>query len=186
MPDDHATHPGSIGRPFPGIDYRLVDGELQLSTPYIMAGYCNDAALTQAAFSDDGWFRTGDLATVDDDGFVYQVGRLKELINRGGNKISPIEVETALLQCAGVANALVTGMPDPVLGQRIHALLVAQPDVTLNTAAIRQTLAARLEKFKMPDIFYQADALPAGSTGKVSRAQLQQWITDGKLTPLSK
>jgi len=183
MPSDHAAHPASIGKPFPGIRYRLEDGELQLSTPYIMAGYCGDAALTAAAFS-DGWFRTGDLATVDGDGFVYLVGRLKELINRGGNKIPPVEVEAALLQCTGVANALVTGMPDPVLGQRIHALLVAQPNAMLNARAIRQALVRHLEKFKMPDVYYLSDALPAGSTGKVSRAQLQQWIASGSLTSL--
>jgi len=184
MPENHATHPGSIGKPFPGIGYRLIESELQLATPYIMAGYCNDAALTEAAFSDDGWFRTGDLATVDDNGFVYLTGRLKELINRGGNKITPLEIEAALLHCAGVVAALATGMPDPVLGQRIHALLVAQPDAVLNATVIRQALAARLEKFKMPDVFYLSDSLPAGSTGKVSRAQLQRWITNGKLTPL--
>jgi long-chain acyl-CoA synthetase len=188
-PEDYAAHPGSIGKPFPGIRYRLVDGqgaecptdavgELQLDTPYIMAGYLGDEKLTAQAFSGE-WFRTGDLASTDADGFVTIVGRLKELIVRGGNKITPIEVELALLKCEGVANALVTGVPDPILGQRIHALLVAKPGARLSASAIRQALAGHLEKFKAPDAYYLSDALPTGRTGKIDRGQLQRQLAGG-------
>jgi long-chain acyl-CoA synthetase len=195
LPKDYPAHPGSIGKPFDGIRCRVVaadgeacapgvTGELQLQTPYIMSGYLGDDDLTRAAFT-DGWFRTGDLATSDAQGFVDIVGRLKELIFRGGNKITPLEVERALLRCEGVAGALVTGMPDPILGQRIHALLVARPGVRLSAVALRQALSGHLERYKTPDAFYVADALPTGRTGKIDRGQLQARLVDGVLHPLS-
>jgi long-chain acyl-CoA synthetase len=194
-PQDYAAHPGSIGKPFPQIRYRLVDsqgrecppdavGELQLLTPYIMAGYLGDEAITAQAFSGD-WFRTGDLATSGADGFVTIVGRLKELIVRGGNKITPLEVELALLKCDGVANAMVAGVPDPIMGQRIHALLVAKPGAALNARAIRQALSVHLEKYKAPDAYYIGDALPTGRTGKLDRGQLQRLLTAGTLDVLA-
>jgi long-chain acyl-CoA synthetase len=194
-PQDYADHPNSIGKTFPGIRYRLVDaqgepchpgavGELQLLTPYIMAGYLGDAALTDQAFNGD-WFRTGDLATAGDDGFVTVVGRLKELIVRGGNKITPLEVELALLKCDGVANAMVAGVPDAIMGQRIHALLVAKPGAALNARAIRQGLSVHLEKYKAPDAYYIGDALPTGRTGKLDRGQLQRLLSAGTLDVLA-
>jgi long-chain acyl-CoA synthetase len=195
LPKDYPSHPGSIGKPFDGIRCRVVGadgetcapgvtGELQLRTPYIMSGYLGDDDLTRAAFA-DGWFRTGDLAKSDAEGFVDIVGRLKELIFRGGNKITPLEVELALLRCDGVAGALVTGMPDPILGQRIHALLVPRPGVRLSAAALRRTLSGHLERFKTPDSFYVADALPTGRAGKIDRGQLQARLVDGVLHPLT-
>jgi len=195
LPQDYAAHPGSIGKPFPGIGYRLIDargeecrtgvsGELQLATPYIMAGYLGDEDLTAHAFAGK-WFRTGDLAIADADGFVSIVGRLKELIVRGGNKITPLEVELALLKCDGVAGALVAGLPDPILGQRIHALLVAKPGARLSAAAIRQALTNHLEKFKVPDAFYIDEALPTGRTGKIDRGQLQRQLCAGLLEALA-
>jgi long-chain acyl-CoA synthetase len=195
LPKDYPAHPGSIGKPFDGIRCRVVGpdgetcapgvtGELQLRTPYIMSGYLGDEDLTRAAFA-DGWFRTGDLATSDAEGFVDIVGRLKELIFRGGNKVTPLEVELALLRCEGVAGALVTGMPDPILGQRIHALLVPKPGARLSAAALRRALSGHLERFKTPDSFYVADALPTGRTGKIDRGQLQARLVDGVLLPLS-
>ncbi|MCC7548532.1 MAG: long-chain fatty acid--CoA ligase [Burkholderiales bacterium] len=195
QPSEYAAHPDSIGRPFPGIRYRLIDsegeecrpgsvGELQLATPYIMAGYLGDEALTAQAFS-NGWFRTGDLASVDGEGFVSIAGRLKELIVRGANKITPLEVEMALLQVDGVASAMVTGMPDPILGERIHALLVARPGARLDLPAIRQALAIHLEKFKAPDVFYIGDTLPTGRTGKLDRGLLQRLVSSGAVKPLA-
>jgi long-chain acyl-CoA synthetase len=194
-PRDYAAHPNSIGKPFPDIHYRLIDsqgepcrpdtvGELQLLTPYIMAGYLGDEELTAQAFSGH-WFRTGDLATAGEDGFVTIVGRLKELIVRGGNKITPLEVELALLKCDGIANAMVAGVPDAILGQRIHALLVAKPGASLNAGAIRRALAVHLEKYKAPDAYYIGDALPTGRTGKLDRGQLQQLLSAGTLDVLA-
>jgi len=185
-PQDYRAHPDSIGRAAGGVDSRIVNdegqpcppghsGELQLRTPYIMAGYLGDEALTQAAFT-DGWFRTGDLGACDADGFVHIVGRLKELVVRGGNKIAPAEIERALAQCPGVAAAMVAGLPDPVLGQRIQALLIAQAGAVIDAGAVRAHLASSLEKFKHPDACYIGSTLPTGRTGKLERAQLPALI----------
>jgi long-chain acyl-CoA synthetase len=193
-PADYPARGSSIGRPAPGVRYRVVGdqgrecpagvaGELQLRTPYIMAGYLGDEELTARAFS-DGWFRTGDLATFDADGFVTIVGRLKELIVRGANKLTPIEVERALLKCAGVADAMVVGMPDPILGQRIHALLVPHAANAIGIAQVRRELANVLEKYKCPDVFYVGTSLPTGRTGKIERGRLQGLIAAGALRPV--
>ncbi len=195
-PCDYAAHPDSIGKPFPGIAFRVIDGkgqpcppgvtgELQLSTPYMMAGYLGDPELTRQCFSEEGWFRTGDLAQVDATGFVQVVGRLKELIVRGGNKITPMEVELALLKCDGVAQAMVAGMPDPIMGQRIHALLIGKPGALLRPEALRHSLLQHLDRFKLPDTYYLGDTLPTGRTGKIDRGQLQQWIATAVLQPLT-
>jgi long-chain acyl-CoA synthetase len=193
-PEAYAAHPGSIGQAAGGIAFRILGddgqpcaagqaGELQLKTPYIMAGYLGDDALTQAAFV-DGWFRTGDLAVCDANGFVSIVGRLKELVVRGGNKITPAEIERALGQCPGVAAAMVAGMPDPVLGQRIHALLIPQDGASIDAAGVRAHLNQALEKFKHPDACYLGDVLPTGRTGKLERSQLPHLIAAGSVQPL--
>ena len=193
-PQAYPGHAGSIGTPAAGVRYRIADdrqleclpgtsGELQLRTPYIMAGYLRDPQLTQAAFSGD-WFRTGDLAVSDADGFVSIVGRLKELIVRGGNKLTPLEVERALCACPGVAAALVVGVADPVLGQRIHALLVPAAGGTIDAGAVRAALATRLERFKFPDACYLGAELPTGRTGKIDRGQLQRLLQSGALAAL--
>ena len=118
-------------------------------------------------------------------GFVTIVGRLKELIVRGGNKITPLEVERALCTCPGVAAAMAVGMPDPVLGQRIHALLVPKAGQTLVADAIRAGLANSLEKFKHPDACYVGTEMPTGRTGKLDRGQLQAMLQSGAMSPLA-
>ena len=194
-PSAYPAHPATIGLPAPGVRFRITNdsgadcpvdaaGELQLQTPYIMAGYLGDEDITRAAFV-DGWFRTGDLASRDADGFVTIVGRLKELIVRGGNKITPLEVERALCACAGVASAMAVGLADPVLGQRIHALLIPRAGQTLAAAAIRAGLARSLEKFKQPDACYVGTELPTGRTGKLDRGQLQALLRSGALPLLA-
>jgi long-chain acyl-CoA synthetase len=195
LPDDSDDHPGTIGRPAGGVAYRIMKddgqecalgepGELQLRSPYIMAGYLGDTDLTEAAFA-DGWFRTGDLAARDAEGYVGIIGRLKELVVRGGNKITPREVELALAACPGVAAAMVAGVPDPVLGQRIHALLVPRAGEVIDASAIRGSLASSLEKFKHPDACYVAAELPTGRTGKLERAQLARLVAAGAVQPLA-
>ena len=202
-PQAYPAHPATIGLPAPGVRYRItsdsaaectaecsvecavdVAGELQLQTAYIMAGYLGDAEITRAAFV-DGWFRTGDLASRNAEGFVTIVGRLKELIVRGGNKITPLEVERALCTCPGVAAAMAVGMPDPVLGQRIHALLIPKAGQTLAADAIRAGLASSLEKFKHPDACYVSTELPTGRTGKLDRGQLQSLLQSGAMPLLA-
>jgi long-chain acyl-CoA synthetase len=193
-PKDYPEYEASIGRPAPGISYRVVDaqgnacgtqsvGELQLKTPFIMEGYLGDQDITTSAFA-EGWFRTGDLATFDDAGYVTIVGRLKELIVRGGNKITPLEIERALMRCSGVGVAMVTGLADPILGQRIHAFVVPRVGEIFDLQLIKRELAGLLEKFKCPDFYYVGETLPTGRTGKIDRGQLGRWIESGNVRPI--
>ncbi len=179
-PADQAAAAGCIGRPTEGVSFRILRedgslalpgerGELGIATPFGMLGYLDDPRLTARSFT-DGHFRTGDLAKVRPDGWVEIVGRLKDIISRGGNKIAPAEIDALLASHPGVAAALCAGVPDARLGEAICAVVVPKPDTTLSPAALRQWAAARIERYKVPDSIYVCDALPVGATGKVRRA----------------
>ena len=150
-------------------------GELQIRTPFGMLGYLDRSDLTAASFM-DGWFRTGDLARRRTDGFVELVGRSKEIISRGGNKIAPLEIDQLFAGHPDVAAALTTGIPDPLLGESLHVMIVPRPGARLNADALRIWAAARIEKFKLPDMVHFASELPPGPTGKADRHALRQQI----------
>jgi acyl-CoA synthetase (AMP-forming)/AMP-acid ligase II len=143
-------------------------GELQIRTPSVMAGYLDDPAQTSASFV-DGYFRTGDLATIRNDGYVQLVGRSKDVVSRGGNKIAPLEIENLFAQHEDVLATLAFGAPDDRLGESLHLMVVAR-DRSLSEGDLRDWAKDRLERFKTPDVFHFVDALPAGRTGKVDRA----------------
>jgi long-chain acyl-CoA synthetase len=143
-----------------------------------MLGYLDDEALTVASFS-EGYFRTGDLARMRPDGRVALVGRSKEIIVRGGNKIAPLEIDNLLGSHPGVAAALCAGVPDPRLGEAIHAVVVLKPGVELTGRALRQWALERIERYKVPDVIHIRDALPLGSTGKASRSALATMLAAG-------
>lgn len=191
---DHAVRPGTIGRPSPNVIHRIADldgralgtgvvGELQLRSPYLMRGYLDAPDLTAAAY-EDGWFRTGDLARTGDDGLVELMGRRKEVISRGGNKVTPVEIEQAVCSHPDVVAAMAVGIGDPLLGERIHVLVVPRVGVDVAPADLRAHLDARLERYKHPDRWYRADELPTGRTGKADRGRLKLLIDDGTLAPL--
>lgn len=169
---------GTIGRPTEGIDYRIrhlpeLDlptgvGELQIRSPAVMSGYLDDPGQTAAVF-DDGYFRTGDLVSEREDGYVELVGRSKDIVSRGGNKIAPLEIENVFVQHGGVAAALVFGMPDDKLGERLHMMVVSR-DPTLDEMQLRAWSAERLERFKIPNVIHFVGSLPVGRTGKADRA----------------
>ncbi len=195
FPVDAAAAPGSIGRPAPQVSYRIVDaqgreidgpqaGELQLRSPTLMAGYLDAPALTEASYQ-DGWFRTGDLARRREGDQVELMGRLKELISRGGNKVTPVEIEQAICAHADVAAAMAVGVADALLGERIHVLIVPRAGSAVSVPALRQHLASRLERFKQPDAFHLADALPLGRTGKADRGQFRALIEAGASQPVA-
>jgi len=195
FPADFAQRPGCIGRPAPQVQHRIADaqgqplplgevGELQLRSPYLLAGYLDAPALTADAFV-QGWFRTGDLARQHADGLVELMGRQKEMISRGGHKLSPVEVEQALSSHPDVAAAMVVGMADPLLGQTIHALVVPRRGCPLTVTVLSQHLAPRLEKFKHPNAWYLADALPLGRTGKADRGTLAALLAAGQMQALA-
>ena len=196
FPRDAAPFPGCVGRPSPGVRYRIVDaqgravdaaavGELQIRSPYLMQGYLDAPELSAASFS-DGWLMTGDLARERAEQVVELMGRLKEVISRGGNKVTPVEIEQALCSHADVAAALAVGMADALLGERIHVLIVPRCDARLELETLRQHLASRLERFKQPDAFYLADALPLGHTGKADRGQFKALLEAGTLAPTTR
>ena len=170
FPADYALYPGSIGRPSPKVRYRIADaqghavaagavGELQIRSPYLMRGYLDAPELTAAAYQ-DGWFKTGDLGREVAGQVVELMGRQKDVISRGGNKVTPAEIEQSICSHPDVAAAMAAGIADPLLGERIHLLVVARAGTQLEIDALRQHLATRLERYKQPDAFYFAQALP--------------------------
>jgi acyl-CoA synthetase (AMP-forming)/AMP-acid ligase II len=189
-PQDILTYPGAIGRPAPDVEFRIVDqdnrpvlagaaGELQIRTATIMTGYLGQPDLTRSAFA-DGYFCTGDLAR-EHSGIVEVVGRAKEMISRGGNKIYPQEVERALQTHPDVAAALATGVPDERMGERIHVAIVLKEGRAVAVEALRDWAAERLEKFKRPDAIHLLRTLPTGRTGKTDRGLLRRLAAEGRL-----
>ncbi|MGN6572634.1 MAG: class I adenylate-forming enzyme family protein [Pseudolabrys sp.] len=167
---------GTIGRPTEGVAFRIAAqdpplpggaGELQVRTPARMLGYLDDPALTQGAFAGD-YFRTGDLACLRDDGLVELVGRSKDIISRGGNKIGPLEIENVFTRQAGVAAALAFGVPDERLGECLH-LMIVRRDGALSEDALRDWASPQIERYKLPDAIHFVDTLPVGRTGKADR-----------------
>jgi long-chain acyl-CoA synthetase len=185
MPADLPRYAGCIGRPAPGVRFRIEgeDGELLISSPFLMNGYLDEPQLQPIK---DGWLATGDLARERDPGVVEVVGRKKELIYRGGSKIAPLEIEFACSAHPKVAAALAVGHPDERLGQRIHALVVPrnnenEPDLT--PAEVYAFLSQRLERHKLPDVLYFARELPAGRTGKADRGRFAAMLEANELVP---
>ncbi|RJG00690.1 class I adenylate-forming enzyme family protein [Noviherbaspirillum sedimenti] len=194
FPEDYARYPGCIGRPSPQVAFRIVDGddtevdgddvgELQISSPYLMNGYLDEPELSAAAFSGP-WFKTGDLARRVAGSVVEIMGRKKELISRGGNKVTPVEIEQLLCSHPAVAAAMAIGLPDAVLGERIHVLVVPRNGAAFEIKGMEQFLKDKLEKFKQPDVYYVREELPLGRTGKADRGQLKFMIESGQVTPI--
>lgn len=173
LPGDHhdPARAGSVGRPLPGVEVRVVDpdtgadvepgavGELWVRSPLNTAG---------------GWLRTGDLGRQDADGYLYPSGRLRDTINRGGEKFGPIEVEEALRSHPAVHDVAVAGVDDEELGQRVGVAVVPRGPVTL--AELRAHCAPLLAYFKLPERLTIVDDIPYNATGKVNRAQLAALI----------
>jgi long-chain acyl-CoA synthetase len=174
--------PERVGRPAGGAEVRLVDaegrpvapggvGELEVRGPTVMKGYYGDPEETAAAFR-DGWFRTGDLAWIDGEGFVSIVGRKKDTILRGGYSVFPREVEDVILTHPQVAEAIVVGVPHEGLGQEVKAVVVPRGGASMTAEELIAFCRARLAHFKYPRIVELAAALPRGITGKVRRHTL--------------
>jgi len=188
-PDLFDRYSGSIGFPSPGVEFRITDpangaavplgqtGELEIKTSFIMNGYLDAPDLTRSAFR-DGYFRTGDLARQSTDGAVYLAGRAKDLILRGGNKVSPIEVDAMLIQHPDVEASLTAGVPDPMMGERIHTLVVLNSKSNLSAEALRSWTLTKLDKFKVPDRIHIGTRIPQGRTGKDDRRALVQWLDE--------
>ena len=169
--DDHRARRklGSAGTPFPGVELRIVDVATSADAPVGTAGQVWVRA-AQNVTSD--WLRTGDLAFLDDEGYLHPVGRMTDTINRGGEKFGPIEVEEVLRSHPAVRDAGVCGLPDPELGQRVGAVVVTVDGEDIDPDGLRAFAAARLARYKLPESIVFADDLPYSNLGKVSRRAL--------------
>jgi acyl-CoA synthetase (AMP-forming)/AMP-acid ligase II len=146
-------------------------GEVVIKGPNITSGYAANPEANQAAFR-DGWFRTGDRGYLDEDGYLFLAGRMKELINRGGEKIAPREIDEALLEHPAVAEAVAFAIPDAVLGEDVGAAIVLKPGAGITDRELREHAAARLSYYKIPRRFVLVEQIPKGPTGKPQRIGL--------------
>jgi acyl-CoA synthetase (AMP-forming)/AMP-acid ligase II len=149
------------------------EGEIVIRGPNVTAGYVNNPTANADSFR-DGWFRTGDLGRFDADGYLTIEGRLKEIINRGGEKISPREVDEALMAHPAVAQAIAFAMPHAKLGEDVAAAVVLREGAATDERALRDFLAGRLADFKVPRRIILLDEIPKGATGKLQRIGLAQ------------
>jgi amino acid adenylation domain-containing protein len=183
---------GSVGVPLAS-EIRLVDangriaaagesGEIEVRGPQLFAGYIDDAQVTAQAFN-GGWFRMGDIGRFDAAGELHVVGRLKELINRGGEKISPVEVENELRRLPGVADAAAFGVPHQRLGEELVAALVRTPGRALEATEVMAQIRARLGLRRTPRHVWFVDALPRNDAGKLIRRLLPEWVGHAATLP---
>jgi malonyl-CoA/methylmalonyl-CoA synthetase len=177
-PYDGERRSGSIGVPLPGVEVRLTgDGgaaEIEVRGPNVFRGYWGRPDATAAAFTDDGWFRTGDLAERDADGYLRIVGRSKELIITGGFNVHPREVEEVLGGHPGIAEVAVCGIPSPEWGEEIAAFAVPRPGApTPDLDELRSWAGGRLARHKLPRRLVLLDELPRNALGKVVRSELR-------------
>ena len=149
-------------------------GEVVTRGPLVFDGYEDDPAATAAAFI-DGWYHTGDEGLFDEDGFLFLTGRIKEIINRGGTKISPVEVDTVLQGHPDVADAVTFPIPHPTLGEEVAAAVVPKTNVSIDEKSLAEFARTRLASFKVPRRFLIVDEIPKrATTGKVQRSKLAQ------------
>lgn len=175
---------GTVGRATPGTELRVADpadeplppgepGELHVRGCSLFSGYVGNEEATKHCFTKDGWLRTGDLATMDARGNVALGGRTKELINRGGFKFNPLDVEIAITGHPAVAQAAIAPLPDDVLGERASCFVILKPGASLDFEQLKDFLAERkFAKFTWPEHFVVVDEMPMTPTRKVIKAEL--------------
>lgn len=182
-PADYLRKAGSIGRPAPFSRVRLLDpatgkpvapgevGEITVKGPNVFAGYWRNPEATAQAVR-DGWFRTGDLARADEEGFVTIAGRLKEMLISGGENVYPVEVEQVIQSHPAVVEAAVYGVPHPEWGEVPHAAVVLAPGASVTEEELRAHCAQQLAKYKVPKRFHFMADLPRNASGKVLKGEL--------------
>ena len=183
--DDYFAHPGSVGRPAPTVELKIVGdddgemptgepGEIWIKGPNVMArGYWNRPEVNAESFT-DGWFHTGDIGRVDDDGFVYIVDRAKDLIIRAGENIACVEIENVLFQHPDVVDAAVVGVAHPVLGEEVKAVVQVRAGATVTADELRDFCRPHLADFKVPEhVEIRSEPLPRNPAGKVLKNLLR-------------
>jgi 4-coumarate--CoA ligase len=183
--DPGANRPGSSGTPVAGTECRLVDpetgedaaagaaGELWVRGPQVMLGYHRNPAATAATLTEDGWLRTGDLAQIDAEGYMYVVDRVKELIKVCGFQVAPAEIEALLLSHPAVADAAVVGMPDEASGEVPKAFVVPAAGASPELGELQRHLAAHVAGYKQIQALELVAAIPKSPSGKILRRMLR-------------
>ncbi|KAL8534414.1 hypothetical protein ACS0TY_010434 [Phlomoides rotata] len=178
LPEDGPHKAGSVGKAV-GQELAILDengvqqgpngtGEVCIRGPNVTKGYKNNPEANQSAFQ-FGWFHTGDLGFIDSDGYLHLVGRIKELINRGGEKISPIEADAILLSHPDIAQAVAFGVPDEKYGEEINCAVIPREGSNLDDAEVTRFCKKNMAAFKVPKKVYITDSLPKTATGKIQR-----------------
>ena len=196
MPDeDPEVVCGLVGRPLPQMGIRVVDdsgkdcprgtpGEILTYGPSVTIGYYNNPEANERSFSPDGWFATGDIGILDENGYLKIVDRKKELIIRGGANIYPREIEEVLYQHPKVLEAAAVGVPDPRLGERVCACVVPHSGESLTLDEVVAFLTDKIATYKLPEFLHLLDALPRTPTGKVQKGPLRYIVLKGGGAPL--
>ncbi len=176
--------PGSIGTPIEAVDIKLVDdageevsvgevGEIIIKTDYLMKGYLHRPEATRTVII-EGWFYTGDMARVDDDGYYYIVDRKNDMIVKGGFNVYPVEIEKFLLSHPAIKEAAVIGVPDHILGEEVKACIVINSGMTLTAEELDQYCRQRMARYKCPRYIQFFQRLPKNSLGRISNRQLRE------------
>src|SRR5690606_6562742 len=189
-PVSPARRAGTVGLPLPGTEVRVVDpddptrdvepgapGELVVRGPQVFSGYWNKPEETAAVFT-DGWFRTGDIVTIDQDGFVTITDRIKELVITGGFNVAPSEVEDTLRRYDGVADVAIVGIPNERDGEHVVAAIVLEPGASVDAAALRAWAKQQLAAYKVPRRIHIVDELPKSMIGKVLRRRVRDQLIE--------
>jgi long-chain acyl-CoA synthetase len=181
---DRERKPGSIGTPIQGVEMQVWDddgnevpqgevGEIVIRGHNVMKGYWKRPGATAAAIDEDGWFRTGDMAKADEDGYFFIVDRKKDLIIRGGYNVYPREVEEVLYEHPAVHEAAVVGIPHPQLGEEIGAAVALKPGANVDATELRDHVKRQVAAYKYPRRVWIVEELPKGPSGKILKREIE-------------
>ncbi len=189
--DDYVRKPDSVGPPVPVCEVRIIGsdgtdqdintpGELWIKGANVIPGYWNNQEATAASFS-NGWLHSGDVAFIDEEGYLHIVDRAKDMLIRGGENVYSPEVEGAIYEHPAVADVAVVGIPDLVLGEEVCAIIQLRPGHSLSEQELKEHVAKRLAHFKVPKyVYFREDALPRNAAGKLLKRQLKNEMTENK------
>jgi len=182
---------GSIGDCVPGVEVQIRDrsgnlvdqgkeGEICIRGPNVLTGYLDNPKETESAFWPNGWFRSGDIGVFDENGYLYIVDRLKDMIITGGENVYPREVEEVIYQRPEVELCAVVGLPDREWGEKVTAFIVPKPGKVLQPDQLKSFLKSRLSPFKVPKEFFVVDDMPKNPAGKILKRELRKQFAGGK------